>query len=123
MLNFWAKEITEKNNMKTYIFYTFEGNAESPNHEPVNNIQMLGRGYGKTKVEALEALLIENPWIIEAGFKKETIIAEQVLDKELRNNIKTVIEYLWKDEQKHYKEDKAENHIYRVLREIKKAVL
>lgn len=40
-----------------------------------------------------------------------------------KNNMKTVVEYLWKDEQKHYKEDKAENHIYRVLREIKKAVL
>ena len=109
--------------MKTYLFYTMEGNSEAPNNEPVENIQMLGIGRGKTESDALDAFLIENPWIIKMGFKKEEIISEQVLDEELRNNIKTVVEYLWKDEKKHYEENKAENNIYCVLREIKKAIL
>ena len=109
--------------MKTYIFYTMEGYTESPTNERVENIQLLGRGVGKNKADALEAFLIQNPWITESGFKREEIIAEQVLNEELKSNIKKVIEYLWEDEKKHYEEDKVKNHIYLVLKEIKNVIV
>ena len=41
--------------------------------------------------------------------------------KELKNNIKEVVEYLWKDEKRHYQEsEKPKDHIFLKLKAIKK---
>lgn len=45
---------------------------------------------------------------------------EQVLTKEQRANIQSLVDYLWKDEERRYEEseDKS-NHIFNVLRALK----
>lgn len=107
--------------MKTFIFYTMQGYTESPSGKCVENVQMLGRARGNNVVEARNNLINENPWITSVGFIPENIFAEQVIDKELRNNIRTVVEYLWRDEKKHYEEDRCEDHIFNTLKKLKKA--
>lgn len=43
--------------------------------------------------------------------------------KEFKNNIKEVVEYLWKDEKKHYQEsEKPKDHIFLTLKAIKKGL-
>lgn len=43
--------------------------------------------------------------------------------KEFKNNIQEVVEYLWKDEKKHYQEtDKPKGHIFLKLKAIKKGL-
>ncbi len=108
--------------MKTYIFFTTEGYSESPTAQSIENAQMLGRASGNNISSALDSLLDENPWILESGFVREKIFAEQIFDKKTKNNIKTVINYLWKDEQKHYEEYITPDHIYLVLKELKKTI-
>lgn len=65
--------------MKTYLFFTTEGYTEAPNGATVENVQLLGRAEGNVFSDVLDEFLIENPWILESGFKKEKIYAEQIL--------------------------------------------
>ena len=65
--------------MKTYLFFTTEGYTEAPNGVKVENIQLLGRAKGNVLSDVLDEFLIENPWILENGFKKENIYAEQIV--------------------------------------------
>ena len=108
--------------MKNYFFYTFEGYTESPNNKHIENMQVLGRASGLDYTQALDNLLRENEWITDSGFNKDSIIAEQILDDKLKENINNVIHYLWKDEKKHYEKDKCENHIYLTLKQLKKSI-
>ena len=65
--------------MKAYLFFTAEGYTEAPNGVTVENVQLLGRAEGNVLSDVLDEFLIENPWILENGFKRENIYAEQIL--------------------------------------------
>ena len=113
--------------MNEYIFYTTEGRAEAPNPDAdVDNCQFLGRATGKDSARAKERLLKDNPWIEESGFDPGEILCEQIITDSQRQDIATVVEYLWKDEKRHYEEcrgtdpaDKCEGHIFNVLKRLK----
>ena len=41
----------------------------------------------------------------------------------MKHNVKEVIQYLWKDEEKHYAENgKPKNHIFKSLQSLKKSL-
>lgn len=113
--------------MNEYIFYTTEGWTEAPNPDAdVDNCQFLGRAIRKDSAQAAERLLKDNPWIEESGFDPGEILLEQIITDSQRQDIATVVDYLWKDEQRHYEEirdsdpaDKCEGHIYNVLKRLR----
>ncbi len=45
-----------------------------------------------------------------------------MVKKQLKEDIKTILNYLWNDEQKHYQENPSKNHIYTVLRRLAKRI-
>ena len=68
-----------KTRMKEYIIYTTEGVTIAPNENClVENCQVLGCAVGKDPQSAIENLLRENQWIIEAGFSKDKFITRQL---------------------------------------------
>lgn len=84
--------------MNKYIFFTTEGTTYPPiEGKEVDNCQLLGRAYGQTPEEAKSNLLKDNPWIEEAGFDSDCIIAEQILTKEQRKDIQTLVEGLLRE--------------------------
>lgn len=106
--------------MSEYIFYTTEGFTQAPNGNDVENCQVLGRVMGKNEKEAKSNLLKENPWIEEMGFDTADIIVKQLLTEEQKADIKTVIDYLWEDEHKHFQEEYyPKSHIYRIMKRLK----
>ena len=106
--------------MSEYIFYTTEGFTQDPNENNIENCQVLGRAFGKNAKEARCNLLKENPWIEEAGFDTTDLIVKQLLTEEQKADIKAVVDYLWKDEHKHFQEEHyPKNHIYRILKRLK----
>ena len=110
--------------MKEYIIFTTEGQTIAPNEDvEVENCQMLGRVRGNNPEEAKDNLLKDNPWITEAGFDKSGFIVKQLLTDEERVDIKEVIEYMWKDEERHWEEcEKPINHIFNVLKRLKASI-
>ena len=44
------------------------------------------------------------------------------MTKQEKEDLKIVLHYLWRDEQKHYQETPAQNHIYLVLRRLAKRI-
>jgi hypothetical protein len=40
------------------------------------------------------------------------------MTKQEKEDLKTVLNYLWRDEQKHYQANPCKNHIYSVLRRL-----
>ena len=108
--------------MKEFIFYTLEGYTESPTEKPVENIQVLGFEKGETIKEANKNLLKKRRWIIESGFNEQEIIHKQLLGDETKNLIKTLIDYNWDKEQKHYEENPVPDHIFLTLKELKKVI-
>ena len=111
--------------MNEYIIYTTEGCTIAPNEDvAVENCQVLGRAYGNNSEEAKDNLLKDNPWITEAGFDKTEFIVEQLMTDGERLAIKEVLDYLWKDEERHYEEyEKPDNHIFPVLKRLKASLL
>ena len=106
--------------MKEYIFYTTEGYTEAPNDENVDNCQVLGRAKGNDVEEAQQKLLKENPWIIETKFDPSEFMAEQILTSEQRNDILSLINYLWIDEMRHFEEsNEPSNHIFNAIKRLK----
>lgn len=110
--------------MNEYIFYTCEGCTIPPKEgEDVENCQVLGYAHGQTVKEAKENLLKENQWIVKCGFDVDAFICKQLLTDENKQDICAVIDYLIKDEQKHFQEmGKPEKHIYRTLLRLAKVV-
>lgn len=107
--------------MSEYIFYTTEGFTQAPNGNDVENCQVLGRAIGKNETEAKYNLFKENPWIEEAEFDTTNMIVKQLLTEEQKADIKTVVDYLWKDEHKHFQEEHyPKDHIYRILKRLKR---
>ena len=108
--------------MKEFVFYTFEGYTESPTEQTVENLQILGFEKGVNEKQAKENLISQCGWIKETGFDNYEIESRQLLDDELKGLIKILIHYNWKNEEKHYEEAPTENHIFLVLKKIKKII-
>lgn len=108
--------------MKKFVFYTYEGYAESPTGKPVENIQLLGFEEGITHKQAKENLINNCQWIEQTDFNLSKIESQQLLDDGLKGLIETLIDYNWDSEQKHYEESPAKNHIFLVLKKIKSII-
>jgi hypothetical protein len=68
-----------KKEMKEYIIYTSEGETIAPNEEYcVENCQVLGCVAGESPEDAINILLRDNPWILEANFSREKFIVRQL---------------------------------------------
>lgn len=66
--------------MKEYMFFTSEGWTTPPNeNKTVENCQLLGFAKGESKSNALDTLILENPWIIECGFSISQIKSVRVI--------------------------------------------
>lgn len=108
--------------MAKYIFYTNEGFTVSPNNTKLKNFQILGFVNGKSLRIATLSLLKNNPWIAESGFNVEKLNHYKIINKQDENNLKSIVEYMWSDEQKHFEEyddKKSINHIYHKLKKAK----
>lgn len=106
--------------MSEYIFYTTEGFTQAPNENNVDNCQVLGKAFGKNEKEARYNLLKENPWIEESGFNTTEFIVKQLLSEEQKADIKAIVDYLWKDECKHFQElYNPKEHIYQILKRLR----
>lgn len=109
--------------MAQFIFYTLEGHTISPNNVEVENLQILGVENGFNSDEALEKLTKDNKWIKESGFSKDKIKNYATVSASLKNDIKTVIDYLWNDEEKHFEESKYDSsHIFKTLQRLKEII-
>lgn len=110
--------------MNEYMFYTFEGFTQSPNKTDCENLQILGFEKAENLEIAKKCLLANNDWISKHGFDKKKILSKRILTEESLASIKTVVDYLWKDEEKDYEECLAtnrdvDNHIFKHLRKLK----
>ena len=110
--------------MKEYLFYTTEGYTEGPYPDyPMENCQVLGRVSGNNPEEALNKLIEGNNWICQAGFSEEAILFVQIVTPGMKHDVKEVIQYLWKDEEKHFAENgKPSDHIFKSLQSLKKSL-
>ncbi len=109
--------------MNEYIFYTTEGETIAPNEDvAVENCQVLGRIEAKNAQQAKDKLLQENTWIDEAGFDASEILVHQIITKAQKEDIKEVVEYLWKDTEKHCEETEPNErnaHMFNVLKRLR----
>ncbi|WP_296015077.1 hypothetical protein [uncultured Treponema sp.] len=110
--------------MNEYMFYTLEGFTQSPNKTDCENLQILGFEKAENLEAAKEHLLVNNDWIFKYGFDAEKILSKKILTEESLASIKTVVDYLWEDEEKDYEECFAsdgniDNHIFKHLRKLK----
>lgn len=110
--------------MNEYMFYTAEGFSQSPNETDCENLQILGFEKAESPEIAKEQLLENNDWILQYGFNTDKILSKKILTAEAEASIKTVVDYLWKDEERHYEEclatdGKVENHIFNHLKNLK----
>lgn len=110
--------------MNEYMFYTFEGFTQSPDKNNCDNLQILGFEKAENLEIAKKCLLANNDWISKHGFDTEKILSKKILTEESLASIKTVVDYLWKDEEKDYEEclvsgKNVDNHILKHLRKLK----
>lgn len=110
--------------MNEYMFYTFEGFTQSPDKNNCENLQILGFEKAENLEIAKNCLLANNDWISKHGFDTEKILSKKILTEESLASIKTVVDYLWKDEEKDYEEclvsgKNVDNHILKHLRKLK----
>lgn len=110
--------------MNEYIIYTSEGNTYGPNmNVDIENCQVLGTIRGHSENSAIKKLFQQNKLIELAGFSVDNTFARPLLTDSIREDIKTVINYLWEDEFTHFQEcDFPNDHIYRILRRLKNIV-
>jgi len=106
--------------MAQFIFYTFEGSTIAPNNEDVENLQILGIESGLHANDALEKLLTDNKWIEKSGFSKNKIKSHVIVSVSFQNDVQTLIDYLWNDEERHFEEsEQNDNHIFKILQRLK----
>lgn len=110
--------------MNEYIIYTMEGQTMAPNtYVNVENCQVLGHAMGISSDNAIDNLFDDNPWIETAGFDKSECLGVQILSNTQKDDISTVLDYLWKDEYTHYQESHyVKNHIFRVIKRLRDMV-
>lgn len=107
--------------MKEYIVYTTEGYTSGPDsNADVENCQVLGIIEGLSEEDAIYKLFEHNEWITTAGFTEDNAIARPLLTSSIVEDITKVVDYLWKDEHKHFQENHyPKDHIFRVLKRLK----
>ncbi len=111
--------------MNEFLFYTTEGGTFPPDMTTdVDYCQILGYSKGEDVTKALYNLLIENPWIKESKYDVSKIISVQILSKDAKQDLRKLVDYLWKDEEKHFKESgKPADHIFSIIRRIDKLLV
>jgi hypothetical protein len=108
--------------MNEYIIYTTEGKTIAPIEEEkdIENCQVLGRVKAQNKSKALQVLINENPWITDAGYSSSCFIIEQILTEEQRKDIQMIVDYLYENEEQHYKDYVCPNkHILLYIKALK----
>lgn len=106
--------------MTKYIFYTDEGYTISPNNSELESSQILGFEDATTLQEGIDKLIENNTWISESKFSIENIKHKTIISPRDIDNIKAIIDYLWKDEARHFEEsDKPNDHIFLKLKQLK----
>lgn len=110
--------------MNQYLFTTQEGMTIAPdNNVKVDNCQLLARVDATSIVQARNSLIIRNPWILECKFNPNNCTIDQIITNNQRNDIQTVIDYLWETEEKSYMENNCpEKHIYIVLKRLRNMI-
>lgn len=68
---------------KTFLFFTSEGFTYDPNNKEIQNMQILGDGYGKDVLEAFKTFRINQPYLKDFSFKN--IMAIQTVGDVIRN--------------------------------------
>jgi len=105
--------------MAQFIFYICEGSIIAPNNTDIENLQILGIENGSCPNDALEKLLINNTWIEKNGFSKDKIKSYAIVSVSFQNDVQTLIDYLWQDEERHFEESGQEdNHIFKILQRL-----
>ena len=107
--------------MNEFLFYTIKGETISPNENVgIENCQVLGCVKAMNVKQAKKLLLQENPWICEAGFDLEKIVVKQVLTDEQKADIMSLIDYIWKDDEKYYAESNyPKRPIFKIIKRLK----
>lgn len=107
--------------MNEYIVYTTDGYTFGTNmNVEVENCQVLGVIDGHSEDDAIRKLFEQDKRIKKAGFTIEKALARPLLTTSIREDIKTVIDHLWKDEHTHFQEKHySTDHIYHVLKRLK----
>ena len=110
--------------MNEYMFYTFEGFTQSPDKNNCENLQILGFEKAENLEITKKCLLANNDWISKHSFDTEKILSKKILTEESLASIKTVVDYIWEDEEKDYEEclvsgKNVDNHILKHLRKLK----
>lgn len=92
--------------MNEYIIYTTEGYTEAPNENvEIENCQVLGRVSGDNQENALKTFLADNQFILEAGFDTSKFIISQIMTRQQRNDIISLLNYLMKNDSKDKERD------------------
>lgn len=107
--------------MNEYIVYTTDGYTSGANtNVKVENCQVLGVIDGLSGDDAIRKLFEQNEWIEKAGFTIGNTLARPLLTTSIKEEIKTVIDYLWKDEHARFQESNhPDDHIFHVLKRLK----
>lgn len=107
--------------MNEYIVCTTEGyTSGSDSNVDVENCQILGTIKALSENDAIEKLFAQNLWIMKAGFSIDNAFAYALLTSSIMADLKTIIDYLWTDEQRHFQENQyPQNHIFNVLKRLK----
>ena len=110
--------------MKSFIIYTTQGTTCGPNiNVDVENCQVLGLIQSSSERDAINELFEKNEWINQAGFTKDYVVVKQLFTSSNKEDINEIINYLWKDEHKHFEDNACpKNHIFRVLKRLKEAL-
>ncbi len=110
--------------MNEYIVYTTEGYTSGPKMTAdVENCQVLGTIEGRSEGDAIKKLFKQNEWIMKAGFTLDNAFARPLLTNSIQENIRTVVDYLWKDEYTHFQENNyPQDHIFRVIKRLKNSI-
>ena len=102
--------------MNEYLIYTAEGFTESLENNEVENCQLLGRIQAEDNEQAKDCLKKDNPLIEEIGFDIDSAFVQQVLSEKNRQDLKRPLNYLWKDEERHFEESVfPQDHIFRTM--------
>ena len=111
--------------MNEYIVYTTEGCTSGPNSDyDIENCQVLGFIEGLSERDAANRLSEQHDCIRKAGFVIDNTIVRPMLTVSIAKDIKTVIDYLWTDEHKHFVENHhPKDHIFRVLKRLKERLI
>lgn len=107
--------------MAEYLVYTTEGLTSGPNiNIDVENCQVLGTIEGVSEKDAINKLFGQNDWIQQAGFSIDNALARPLLTTSIMKDIRIVIDYLWKEEHRHFQENyNPKDPVFSVLKRLR----